>query len=215
MLTTQFKCETDQLYESIISASRNACCNACCRALLCLAVLSWSIHDALSQTDKPRHSDRSAVTTCLQLVEQSLKSQSEVADADEATGEKIEPAKWLAGAGKRAAVDQVSCIGVVASPCQQTSEGRSNTGSADCMRRELAVWDERLNEAYKRWIAQCDDKKICESRRKLERAWVAVRDARCALPWIEMEGSIAIPLTSSCLLELTARQAIWLQRGGQ
>lgn len=82
---------------------------------------------------------------------------------------------------------------------------------AECSRRELAVWDERLNAAYKTWIGKCDSKTVCEARRKLERAWIAYRDALCALPRIETDGTIAIIEGSECMLGATARQAIWIE----
>jgi uncharacterized protein YecT (DUF1311 family) len=72
------------------------------------------------------------------------------------------------------------------------------------------VWDERLNKSYKQWIDGCGEAKVCAARRKFARAWVAARDARCALPLIELQGTMANPLTASCLLDLTARHAIWL-----
>ena len=160
--------------------------------------------------------DRAAVASCLDLVAQASKRHSEVVNKAEAKddgapkAEKIDPAEWLRHAGERAAVDETSCIGVVSTPCQETYEGRSNVGSADCLRRELAVWDERLNKSYKRWIDACGETKVCAARRKFARAWLAARDARCALPWIEMQGTMANPLTDFCLLDVTARHAIWL-----
>jgi uncharacterized protein YecT (DUF1311 family) len=169
-----------------------------------------------AETEKPRAEDRIAVASCLDLVAQASKRYTEALnkaqadDTGEPKAEKIDPAEWLAHAGERAAIDEASCIGVVSTPCQQTFEGRSNVGSADCIRRELAVWDERLNRNYARWIGACDDAKVCAARRKLARAWLAQRDARCALPWIEMQGTMANPMTSACLLDATARQAIWL-----
>jgi uncharacterized protein YecT (DUF1311 family) len=169
-----------------------------------------------AETANARAEDRAAVASCLDLVAQASKrhagalNKAPADDDGEAKAEKIDPAEWLAHAGERAAIDEASCIGVVSTPCQQTAEGRSNVGSADCIRRELAVWDERLNRSYAKWIGACGDAKVCAARRKLGRAWLAQRDARCALPWIEMQGTMAVPLTSSCLLDVTARQAIWM-----
>jgi hypothetical protein len=40
--------------------------------------------------------------------------------------------------------------------------------------------------------------------------FVPSRDARCALPLIEMQGTMANPLTAFCLLDVTARHPIWL-----
>jgi len=167
-----------------------------------------------------RAADRAAVASCLDLVAAASKRQTEALnkaqaeDDSEHKPEKIDPAEWLRHAGERAEADETSCIGVVSTPCQQTFEGRSNHGSADCLRRELAVWDERLNQNYKQWIATCEGK-VCDARRKFARAWVAERDARCALPWIEMQGTMATPMTSFCLLDTTARHAIWMEQARQ
>ena len=163
-----------------------------------------------------RAEDRAAVASCLDLVAQASKRHSEAvnkAEAEDAGGskaEKIDPEEWLRHAGERAAVDETSCIGVVSTPCQQTYQGGTDAGSAACMRRELAVWDERLNKSYRQWIDACSETKVCAARRKFARTWLAARDARCALPWIEMQGTMANPLTDFCLLDVTARHAIWL-----
>lgn len=190
-------------------------------ALLVLTMIGRAVAlDAASgEIAKVRADDRAAVAACLDLVAQATRRQTEAAnkaqaeDDGEPKVEKIDPVDWLAHARERAAGDETSCIGVVSTPCQQTFEGRSNVGSADCMRRELAVWDERLNKSYKQWIDTCDGAKVCAARRKLERAWLGERDARCALPWIEMQGTMAIPMTSYCLLDATAHQAIWMESG--
>ena len=75
----------------------------------------------------------------------------------------------------------------------------------------MAVWEERLNRLYR--AAVKGGGKEADAMRRVERAWIALRDARCALPAIQEEGGTAVgPLTTACLLEETARQAIWLQR---
>ena len=188
-------------------------------ALLVLTLLAGAtaLDATAGETAKVRADDRAAVASCLDLVAQARRRQTEAAnkaqaeDDGEPKAEKIDPGDWMGHAGERAAADEASCIGVVSTPCQETREGRSNHGSADCMRRELAVWDERLNKSYRQWIDTCDDAKVCAARRKLARAWLAYRDARCALPWIEMQGTMANPMTSYCLLDATAHQAIWME----
>ena len=179
-------------------------------------IAATALTAAAVAADEVRAEDRAAVASCLDLVAQASKRRAEALnksqseDDGEPTAEKIDPAEWLRHAGERAAIDETSCIGVVSTPCQETYEGRSTAGSAECIRRELAVWDERLNASYKRWIDTCDETKVCAARRKFARAWLAARDARCALPWLEMQGTMANPLTSACMLGLTARHAIWL-----
>ena len=109
--------------------------------------------------------------------------------------------------------DAASCIGVVSTPCLAAPSNVSTVAMADCLRRETAIWDERLNAAYKSWTSKCDSPDICEARRKLERAWLAYRDARCTLPHVEAQGgTIAIIEDADCLLDATARQAIWIEQ---
>jgi uncharacterized protein YecT (DUF1311 family) len=164
---------------------------------------------------KVRPADRAAVTACLKHAAEAAARRTEALnkknEREESNPEKLDPAAWHARAGERAAADAASCIGVVSDACQASPEGVSNLGMTECMRRELAAWNERLNAAYGKWTEGCDDRKVCDARKKLGRAWLAQRDARCALPGIETKGSIAIPATSSCLLDETAHQAIWLE----
>jgi uncharacterized protein YecT (DUF1311 family) len=177
------------------------------------ATASAAARDTTAAEADVRAEERAAVASCLDLVAQASKRHYEAVNKAEAEGdgapkaEKIDPAEWLRQAGERAAIDEMSCIGVVSTPCQQTYQGSTEAGSAACIRRELAVWDERLNTSYKRWIDACGETKVCAARRKFARAWLA---ARCALPLIEMQGTMANPLTASCLLDVTARHAIWL-----
>jgi len=181
------------------------------------AIAFAAAREAAAAETEVRAEDRTAVASCLDLVAQASKRQSEDINKAEAADdaappktEKIDAAEWLRHAGERASVDETSCIGVVSTPCQQTDQGRTEAGTNACLRRELAVWDERLNKSYKRWIDTCGEIKVCAARRKFARAWLAAREARCALPWIEMQGTMANPLTNFCLLDVTARHAIWL-----
>jgi uncharacterized protein YecT (DUF1311 family) len=189
--------------------------------IVLMAIAPAASRDGQTGNPEVRAEDRAAVASCLDLVAQAAKRHAEAVnkaqdrDDEESKPEKIDPAEWLRHAGERAVIDETSCIGVVSTPCQETYEGRSNLGSANCIRRELAVWDERLNNRYRRWIDACGETKICTARLRFARAWLAAREARCALPWIEMQGSMATPLTSACMLDATARHAIWLDGDGQ
>jgi uncharacterized protein YecT (DUF1311 family) len=180
------------------------------------AIACVAARKAAAAESEVRAEDRAAVASCLDLVAQASKRHFEAINKAEAENdaaprsERIDAAEWLRHAGERASVDETSCIGVVSTPCQETDEGRSNAGTAACIRREQAVWDERLNKSYKGWIDACGEAKLCAARRKFARTWLAAREARCALPWIEMQGTMAIPQTAFCLLDTTARHAIWL-----
>lgn len=123
--------------------------------------------------------------------------------------------------------DAESCIGVVSDDCMRQPGGDSTMGMNECLSREIAVWDARLNAAYKAALAgfvasqtldRYDAKagtttsiKGANLVRDTERAWIAYRDLKCAAAQLPMAGGTGASLLGgSCLLRETARQAIWL-----
>jgi len=167
-----------------------------------------------SNDAKLRASDRAAVAACLKIAADTAKGGAGVQTADAPTGDKIDAKTWMAAkAASPGKPDAASCIGVVSTPCLAVPSNVSTMAMADCLRRETAIWDERLNAAYQSWTSKCDSPDICEARRKLERTWLAYRDARCALPHVEAQGgTIAIIEGSDCMLDATARQTIWIEQ---
>jgi|SRR5215510_6508498 len=165
---------------------------------------------ALSEASRMRvtPADRAAVEACLKLVGENAKQEAQKPLEDETPG----PAGRLAGAARQAATQAESCIGAVTAPCQQEPGGFSTAGMIDCNTREWAVWDERLNRAYNNALKGADPK-LATALRQTQRAWLQWREQRCKLPAIENEGgSIVGPLYADCMLDATARQALWLER---
>ncbi len=152
--------------------------------------------------------DRAAVEACLKLVGENAAKEAQKPVEDEAPG----PVGRLAAAAKEAATQSESCIGAVTVPCQQEPGGSSTGGMIQCNGREWAVWDERLNRAYTASLKNADAK-LATATRQTQRAWLQWREAKCKLPAIENEGgSIVGPLYTGCMLDATARQALWLQQ---
>jgi len=128
--------------------------------------------------------------------------------------------KCLADAKKNKTVPE-TCIGVVQKPCLDTPDGQSTLGMKDCSNRETAVWDERLNKAYKALLDQLGDidaerngKKVkgADLIRDAERAWLSFRDKQCDVTGLPMEGGTgAGVLVDDCYLEQTAEHALWLE----
>jgi uncharacterized protein YecT (DUF1311 family) len=167
------------------------------------------VSPALSETNRLRANaqDRAAVEACLTLVDENAKQAVQQQSEDEAPG----PAGRLAAAAKAAATQSESCIGAVTIGCQQQPGGFSTAGMIDCNTREWAVWDERLNRAYNTALKGAE-RKLATALRQTQRAWLAWREQRCKLPEIENEGgSIIGPLYTGCMLDATARQALWLE----
>ena len=165
---------------------------------------------ALSEANRLRATaaDRAAVEACLKLVDENAKQAAQKPDEDEAPG----PAGRLDAATKAAATQSESCVGAVTITCQQEPGGHSTAGMIGCNTREWAVWDERLNRAYNSALKGADPK-LATALRQTQRAWLQWREQRCKLPAIENEGgSIVGPLYTGCMLDATARQALWLEQ---
>jgi uncharacterized protein YecT (DUF1311 family) len=162
--------------------------------------------------DAGRPEDRAAVAACLKIGAAAPRD-----DVASPTGGKTDPAAWMAYFTRTPKPGPSSCVGVVSTPCLQRDPGGASGTTVDildCLTREQRVWDERLNAAYKEWIQACQaskDDKICAARRKIERAWIAYRDALCGQPYEEHGGTFASVDFADCMLSETARQAIWVE----
>jgi uncharacterized protein YecT (DUF1311 family) len=99
------------------------------------------------------------------------------------------------------------CIGVVADPCLKRA--RSTADQNACADRELRVWDDILNETYRRLGQRFDDDQKAKAR-DMQRAWIENRDKTCAFYWDFFQGTMASPMSSYCNVRETARRAMFL-----
>lgn len=107
--------------------------------------------------------------------------------------------------------ERESCIGVVADTCLDKGDDPSTYGMADCSKREYLVWDERLNETYRKMMAELEPGQQRELR-ELQRAWIAFSDKKCGFYRVmQPDGSIVIPIASYCAMRETGRQAVFLE----
>lgn len=102
-----------------------------------------------------------------------------------------------------------SCIGVVANPCLDRPEGQTTVGQAGCYQREQLVWDDILNETYRRLQGSFEGK-LKQSLRDVQRAWIKSRKLQCGFYRDVIQGTLAIPTAASCFNTETARRAIYL-----
>jgi uncharacterized protein YecT (DUF1311 family) len=101
------------------------------------------------------------------------------------------------------------CIGIVANPCLDAPEGQSTAGQAGCYRREQLVWDDILNETYRR-LQESFTGKLKTQLRDVQRAWIESRKLQCGFYADVIQGTLAIPTGASCFNTETARRAIYL-----
>jgi uncharacterized protein YecT (DUF1311 family) len=153
--------------------------------------------------------DRTALAGCLALVKKNEAARG-LHGSDELS-EKSGPEGRLAAARSAAPRKADSCIGAVSAACIQGEGNESTATMVQCYGREADAWDARLNAAYKTLMANGDGQDVADGLRKTQRAWIAFRDAACAQPAVVFKGTMAGPMTAWCVLELTARQALWLE----
>jgi uncharacterized protein YecT (DUF1311 family) len=158
---------------------------------------------------EPAVADHAVLAACLDLVKKNQAARG-VHDPDELT-EKPGPAGRLAAARAEAPRKKESCIGVVSTACIQAEGNESTAVMLQCYGREADAWDGRLNAAYKTLLAKADGKEVADGLRKTQRNWIAFRDAACAQSAVVFQGTMLGPMSAWCVLELTARQALWLE----
>jgi uncharacterized protein YecT (DUF1311 family) len=151
--------------------------------------------------EAPPKADVEAVSACLALVKENVKK------AGPTKNERPGAASRLAAAALDAPRDPASCISVVFTACV-AKEGDADLTRAECALREKAVWDQRLNEAYRKALDSME-KEGADNLRKTQRAWIALRDLRCGQAWATWQGTMAGPVQAWCEMEMTARQALW------
>ena len=101
------------------------------------------------------------------------------------------------------------CIGVVADPCAEDDKAQSTADQVACAVRELAVWDDILNETFRRLRDKLDVKQKVKLR-LMQRAWIDSRKRTCDFYWDFFQGTMASPMSAFCENRETARRALFL-----
>lgn len=96
--------------------------------------------------------------------------------------------------------------------CLATPEGQSTYGMIDCIGKEVAVQDARLNRAYQAALMRLERPRQKAALQKAQRAWIAFRDADCAAYVDEDWGSLARVEANQCVLDRTRQRADELER---
>jgi len=104
-----------------------------------------------------------------------------------------------------------ACVGRISKPCMKEPGGETTAGMKMCTGRELKTWDALLNAEYRRLLGGLEAKSQ-EKIRAAQRAWIAMRDGDCALPYDTFAGgTLAGVVAGSCLLDHTATRALQLR----
>jgi uncharacterized protein YecT (DUF1311 family) len=101
------------------------------------------------------------------------------------------------------------CIGIVATPCLERDDTKSTADMTNCVAVETRVWDDILNETFRRLKEKLDDTQQTKLR-EMQRAWVTSRDKTCDFYWDFYQGTMATPMSADCVNRETAQRALFL-----
>lgn len=108
-----------------------------------------------------------------------------------------------------------ACLGDAANQCQGLPGGSTTIGITDCIGAETAIWDAALNETYQQVrdnFERVGGEDLTISLRDAQRAWIAFRDAECAMQYQKwIEGSIRTVVAATCRMRMTAHRALTLR----
>lgn len=111
---------------------------------------------------------------------------------------------------KTKASNPQGCIGLLSHPClDDDKKVQSTADMVACSNREQAIWDDILNETYRRLRAKLDDNQQIKLR-DMQRAWLANRKATCSFYWDFFQGTMASPMSAQCVNKETAQRALFL-----
>ena len=99
------------------------------------------------------------------------------------------------------------CVGLISDPCID----KDTATAVACQERETRIWDELLNKAFQDARAHLDSA-AGGALKDAQRAWIAFRDAKCAVSEKEYEGgTMATIMVADCKRTETGRRAIEMQ----
>jgi uncharacterized protein YecT (DUF1311 family) len=108
------------------------------------------------------------------------------------------------------------CLGQMSTACV-TQDGRDILEVASCIDGETAEWDVLLNVTYRDLLDHLrrdavEGEGVDHALVDAQRAWIAYRDAECALTYARSNDRTLSPIgRANCLLVFTARRALELR----
>ncbi len=102
-----------------------------------------------------------------------------------------------------------NCLGVVSNFCAKDEGSMTSRQVMDCIKREQLVWDDILNETFRRLREKLNDAQQTKLR-EMQRAWIMSRDKSCDFLMDYFDGTMANPMIAECVTRETGRRALYL-----
>ena len=110
---------------------------------------------------------KTGVLACAVLMLAATASRCETAKPDAADSAAVQSCIKSAADGSQ----RERCIGIIADPCADRPDAQSTADQVACAAREFAVWDDILNETYRRLRVKLDAEQKVKLR-AMQRAWI-------------------------------------------
>lgn len=120
-------------------------------------------------------------------------------------------------AGTAIGVTAPPCLGDASNACQAEPGGSTTIGITDCIQTETAAWDAILNREYRATRDALSGTSAAgidtgQALLDAQRAWIAYRDAECALTYARWQGgTIRSVAAANCAMVFTATRALALR----
>ncbi len=101
------------------------------------------------------------------------------------------------------------CIGTISEVCAKDEASMAPSQVIACYAREEAVWDDILNESFRR-LRDALEAEQAVKLREMQRAWIVSRDKNCEFLYVYFQGTMANPMMAACRSRATGMQALYL-----
>jgi len=102
-----------------------------------------------------------------------------------------------------------NCLGIVSNTCTKDEASMTPSQVMDCINREQLVWDDILNETFRRLREKLDDTRRTKLR-DMQLTWIVSRDKSYGFLMDYFDGSMANPMIADCVNRETGRRALYL-----
>jgi uncharacterized protein YecT (DUF1311 family) len=102
-----------------------------------------------------------------------------------------------------------SCLGVVSNTYTKGEASMIPSQVMYCINREQLVWDDILNDTFRRLREKLDDHQRTKLR-DMQCAWIVSRDKSYGFLMDYFDGSMANPMIADCVNRETGRRALYL-----
>jgi uncharacterized protein YecT (DUF1311 family) len=150
------------------------------------------------------------ILTCIFALAASLVAEPGRAQSRKPTAEEVAAIHDCASKNMDNGESETQCLfRLVADRCIGDPGAATDRKLTDCYEIEASIWDELLNQNYKRLLETLDEEQAGKAS-AMQRAWIAYRDTTCHFYADKIRGTMANFMIAACVARETSRRAMLL-----